>query len=88
MTNKKISSLMILSACALLTACPAKTFKITDSQYDGLNGKTAKYTYTSLTVSGIASLNYLKSSAAANATHFANFVDGTSSALAALAPIR
>lgn len=76
MTNKKISSLMILSACALLTACPAKTFKITDSQYDGLNGKTAKYTYTSLTVSGIASLNYLKSSAAANATHFANFVDG------------
>lgn len=76
MKNSKISSLMMLSVAALLLAGCEKTFKITDSQYDGLNGKTAKYSYTTLTISGIASLNYLKSSAAADAEHFANFVDG------------
>jgi len=77
MKNSKISSLMMLSVTAfLVTGCPAASFKITDSQYDGLNGKSAKYTYTSLTVSGVGSLNYLKSSAAADAAHFANFVDG------------
>ena len=76
MKKSKLSSLMMLSVTALLITACERTFKITDSQYDGLNGKTAKYTYTSLTVSGIGSLNYLKSSAAADATHFANFVDG------------
>ena len=75
-TNKKISSLMILSVFALLTACGPKTFKILDSQYEGLNGKLAKYSYTGLTISGIGKLNYLKSSSASDATHFANFVDG------------
>ena len=77
MKNSKLSSLMMLSVTAfLLTACPGATFKINDSQYDGLNGRVAKKVYNSLTTTSIASLHYLKSSAAANATHFANFVDG------------
>ena len=77
MKNSKLSSLMMLSVTAfLLTACPGATFIINDSQYDGLNGRVAKKVYNSLTTTSIASLHYLKSSAAANATHFANFVDG------------
>ena len=47
-----------------------------DSPYSLLNGRKAKRTYNTLTMSGIASLNYLQTSAQANATHFANFVDG------------
>ena len=47
-----------------------------DSPYEGLWGRTVKRTYSGLTGSAIASLNYLSTSAAANATHFANFVEG------------
>lgn len=47
-----------------------------DSPYDLLNGRAAKKTYNTLTTTGIASLNYLQTSAQANAQHFANFVDG------------
>ena len=47
-----------------------------DSPYATLNGRKAKRTYNTLVMSGIASLNYLQTSAQANATHFANFVDG------------
>lgn len=46
------------------------------SPYAQLNGKKAKKNYESLSVSGIASLNYLKTSAAADARHFTNFLDG------------
>ena len=46
------------------------------SPYDLLNGREAKLNYETLTTTGIASLNYLKTSAAANANHFANFLDG------------
>lgn len=78
MKNKKPSSLMMLTLCGVLTACGpgAGYFKITDSQYKGLNGKIAKEVYKSLTTVGIGDLNYLKTSAAQNAQHFANFVDG------------
>ena len=51
-------------------------YVVTDSPYDLLNGRKAKRTYSTLVMSGIASLNYLQTSAQANATHFANFVDG------------
>ena len=47
-----------------------------DSPYASLNGRKAKRVYNTLVMSGIASLNYLQTSAQANATHFANFVDG------------
>ena len=51
-------------------------YVVTDSPYALLNGRKAKRTYNTLTMTGIASLNYLQTSAQANATHFANFVDG------------
>ena len=80
MKTNKLSALMILSVCALATtACPGpKTddkYRV-DSRYAGLNGREAKEVYSSLTTVGIAELNYLKTSAAQNASHFANFVDG------------
>ena len=68
---------MILAACTALTACPAsKTFVIDNSPYSLLNGKTAKKRYESLASVGIGKLNYMETSAAQNAQHFANFVDG------------
>ena len=76
--NKKVKSLMILSFVGLLAACGGSGDFITvkDSPYSALNGRKAKKVYNTLTTTGIASLNYLKTSAQANATHFANFVDG------------
>ena len=76
--NKKVRSLMILSFVGLLVACGGKSEYITvkDSPYALLNGRKAKKVYNTLTTTGIASLNYLQTSAQANATHFANFVDG------------
>lgn len=47
-----------------------------DTPYSGLVGRAIKRNYSGLTGSAIASLNYLSTSAAANATHFANFVEG------------
>ena len=47
-----------------------------DSPYSSLNGRKAKKVYQTLTLTGLDSLNYLKTSAQANATHFANYVDG------------
>lgn len=47
-----------------------------DSPYALLNGRKAKKVYQTLTLTGLDSLNYLKTSAQANGTHFANFVDG------------
>ena len=69
---------MILSFVGLLAACGGSGDFITvkDSPYSALNGRKAKKVYNTLTTTGIASLNYLKTSAQANATHFANFVDG------------
>ena len=78
--NKKVNSLMILSLVGLLVACGAKKEDIyttvSGSPYALLNGRKAKKVYNTLTTQGIASLNYLQSSAQANAQHFANFVDG------------
>lgn len=77
MKNNKISSLMILSLCAFMTACSGNSYtKVSGSPYEGLNGRTAKKVYQSLTTVGIGSLNYLQTSAQQNAQHFANFVDG------------
>ena len=72
----KLNSLMILALCGMLSACGSKYGKVSGSPYNLLNGRTAKKSYESLTVSGIGSLNYLVSSAQADASHFANFVDG------------
>ena len=83
---KKISSLMILSLCAIVTACGRTggntsssedtRYKVCCSPYESLNGRLAREKYRSLTTVGIGSLNYLQTSAAQNASHFANFVDG------------
>ena len=72
----KLNSLMILAMCSMLAACGSKYGKVSGSPYSLLNGRTSKKVYESLTVSGVGSLNYLVSSAAADAAHFANFVDG------------
>ncbi len=75
--NKKVKSLMILSFVGLMASCSRASYtQVKDSPYDKLNGRAAKATYNTLTTTGIASLNYLQTSAQANATHFANFVDG------------
>ena len=78
--NKKVNSLMILSLVGLLVACGGKkdnnAITVKDSPYAQLNGRKAKKVYNTLTTTGIDSLNYLQSSAQANAQHFANFVDG------------
>ena len=74
----KINSLMILALCGLLAGCTggSKTQIVSGSPYADLNGRKAKTVYESLTTVGIGSLNYLATSAAQNANHFANFVDG------------
>lgn len=70
-------SLMILALCGLLVGCGNKnTTKVADSPYALLNGRKAKKTYESLAGIGIGSLYYTRTSAAQNAQHFANFVDG------------
>ena len=75
--NSKVKTLMIVAMCGMLMGCAKSDYTtVSGSPYEALNGRTAKKVYNSLTATGIASLNYLKSSAAANATHFANFVDG------------
>lgn len=75
--NRKVKSLMILSMVGIMGACTnASYLTVKDSPYDQLNGRKAKAVFNTLTTQGIASLNYLQTSAQANATHFANFVDG------------
>ena len=82
--KNKASSLMILATCAMLVGCTRPGGDqpivddgiIKDSPYSLLNGKKAKKTYETLTSVGIGELNYMHSSAAQNAEHFANFVDG------------
>lgn len=82
----KINALMMLAvSSALLIGCVGANNGKTDkgdvigedeTPYKGLVGRPVKRTYSGLTGSAIASLNYLSTSAAANATHFANFVEG------------
>ena len=73
----KASKLMMIALCAVLVACGNSSyFKISGSPYSLLNGRTAKKKYEILTSVGIGELNYMKTSAAQNAQHFANFVDG------------
>ena len=77
--KSKVNALMILALCGLLAGCnTAKygTINEGDTPYSQLVGRTTKLSYDTLAVSGIGSLNYLKSSEAADAGHFANFVDG------------
>lgn len=70
-------SLMILAMCGLLVGCnKSSTTTVSESPYALLNGRKAKKTYETLTTVGIASLYYTRTSAAQNANHFANFVDG------------
>lgn len=75
----KVNSLMILALCGMLAGCTgggSKTQVVEGSPYSQLNGRKAKTTYDTLTTVGIGKLNYLQTSAAQNANHFANFVDG------------
>lgn len=77
--KSKVNALMIITLCGLLTGCGGaskKGYTVTGSPYSKLNGREAKRTYETLTTVGIGSLNYLSTSAAQNASHFANFVDG------------
>ena len=74
----KINSLMILALCGLLAGCTGgrSSTVVSGSPYAALNGRKAKTVFETLTTVGIGSLNYLSTSAAQNANHFANFVDG------------
>ena len=75
----KVNSLMIIALCGLLAGCTNSgggTTVVSGSPYESLNGRNAKKTFETLTTAGIGSLNYLQTSAAQNANHFANFVDG------------
>lgn len=51
-------------------------YLVKDSPYDLLNGKKARRVYNGVLSTGVTELNYLHTSAAQNAQHFANFVDG------------
>ena len=83
----KINALMMLAlSSALVTGCflfnkksksdSGDVIGADETPYSGLVGRPVKRTYSGLTGSAIASLNYLSTSAAANATHFSNFVEG------------
>ena len=74
--KSQIKSLMILAMCGMLVGCNSKYGKVSGSPYDLLNGRTSKKAYETLTTSGIGTLNYLVTSEASDADHFANFVDG------------
>ena len=75
--KNKASKLMMIALCAVLVACGnSEYFKISGSPYSLLNGRLAKKKYEVLASVGISDLNYMKTSAAQNAQHFANFVDG------------
>ena len=75
--KNKASSLMMIAVCAMLVGCGgSKTFNIEGAPYSLLNGKVAKKRYETLASVGIGKLNYMETSAAQNAEHFANFVDG------------
>ena len=73
----KSNALMIVAICGMLIGCGNKSGDVVSgSPYQTLNGRKAKKVYETLTVSSIASLNYFKTSAAADARNFANFIDG------------
>ena len=73
----KSNVLMIIAMCGMLMGCTNKGGNVVSgSKYEALNGRKAKPVYETLTTSSIASLNYFKTSAAADARNFANFIDG------------
>ncbi len=77
--KSKVNALMILALCGMLAGCNATKYGTIgegDTPYSQLVGRTSKLSYDTLAVSGIGSLNYLSSSEAADAGHFANFIDG------------
>lgn len=75
--KNKASKLMMIAICSVLVACGNSNFFTTSgSPYSLLNGRTAKKKYETISSVGIGELNYMKTSAAQNAQHFANFVDG------------
>ena len=75
--KNKVSSLMMIAVVAMVAACAgSKTYVIDNAPYSLLNGKVAKTKYEALASVGIGKLNYMETSAAQNAQHFANFVDG------------
>lgn len=77
MKFNKVNALMIIAMCGMLIGCKNKSGDVvTGSPYSGLNGKAVKRVYESLTSSGIATLNYYKTSSASDARNFANFIDG------------
>ena len=75
--KNKASKLMMIAICSVLVGCGNSNFFTTSgSPYSLLNGRTAKKKYETIASVGIGELNYMKTSAAQNAEHFANFVDG------------
>lgn len=78
MNKNKSKSLFVLSLVALLTSCSsgAKTYTIPDSAKYGMAGKTARTVYRAALATSVGNINYLNTQEAAQARHFANFVDG------------
>lgn len=81
MKKFNLKSSVLVALAGLLASCggSAKTFivgnEFHNEQY-GLVGRAAKTSYNALIGTGKGELNYLITAEAANATHFANFVDG------------
>ncbi len=80
MKVSKSKTVLALALCAVTlaaTSCSSgyKTFTIENALY-GINGKTARDTYNAFLATSIDTLNYLDSQEAADAEHYANFVDG------------
>ena len=78
MNKNKSKSLFVLSLVALLTSCSSgsKTYTIPDSAKYGMAGKTARTVYRAALATSVGNLNYLNTQEAAQAQHFANFIDG------------
>ena len=88
--KKSLKSFMLLSMTGLLAACGGKgtsdvtsgddTYRVVEPEgfVYGISGLAAKKTYRTLIYfeSAIPNLNYMGTSEAADAQHFANFVDG------------
>ncbi|MGM9874075.1 MAG: hypothetical protein ACI31G_04080 [Bacilli bacterium] len=78
MNKNKSKSLFVLSLVALLASCSkgTSTYTIPATAKYGMAGKTARTIYRAALATSVGNLNYLNTQEAAQARHFANFIDG------------